>query len=79
MTEDEIRAVIAGIDCGSVKTYSQITSGACAIVGRVQNKEPDGWYRVVYKKGRVKNERQRQLLMSEGVEFVSYWRVKLPD
>lgn len=79
MTEEEIRAVIADVDYGTVKTHSQITLEACAIVGRVQNKEPDGWHRVVYKNGRVKNERQRQMLTSEGVEFISYWRVKLPD
>ena len=79
MTEDEIRAVIASIDHGRVLTHSQITPEACAIVGRVQNEEPDGWHRVVYKDGRVKNELQRQMLTSEGIEFVSDWRVRLLD
>ena len=79
MTEDEICAALADIKFGEVKTHSQITPEACAIVGRVQNKEPVGWHRVVYKNGRVKNERQRQMLTREDVEFVSYWRVKLAD
>ena len=79
MTADEIRAAIARIEIGEVMTHSQITLEACAIVGRVQNEKPIGWHRVVYKDGRVKNEMQRQMLTSEGVEFESCWSVKLPD
>ena len=77
MTADEIRAEMACIPRGDVRTYSQITLAACAIVGRVQREEPRGWHRVVYKNGRVKNARQREMLMNECVPFVSYWKVKL--
>lgn len=79
MTADEIRARMASITCGDVLTYSEITPEACAIVGRVQNEEPKGWHRVVYKNGRVKNGRQRAMLKKEGRAFATEWRVKLSD
>ena len=75
MTADEIRAEIARIPKGKVATFSQITLEACAVVGRIQNEEPQGWHRVVYKNGRVRNDLQRQMLKGEGVEFVTHWRV----
>ena len=78
MTEDEMRAEIAGISEGNVLTYSDISPEACAVVGRVQNERSAGWHRVVYKNGRLRNELQRQMLKDEGVEFVTWWRVKLP-
>lgn len=79
MTTDEIRAEMARIPEGKVLTFSQITSEACAVVGRVQNEEPEGWHRVVYKNGRVRNKLQRRMLKREGVEFVTDWTVQLRD
>lgn len=77
MTMDEIRVEVARISKGEVRVYSDISPEACALVGRVQNEESAGWHRVVYKNGRVKNGTQRQMLMEEGVEFLSPWRVRL--
>lgn len=79
MREEEIRAAIGRIAPGNVLTHSQITSEACSVVGRVQNRKPEGWHRVVYKDGRLKNALQRELLEKEGVRFVSDWRVELGD
>ena len=78
MTKDEVRAAIARIPPGTVRVYSEITPEACALVGRVQNEESEGWHRVVYKNGRVKNGIQRDMLAEEGVEFDRPWKVKLP-
>lgn len=77
MKHEEIRAAIRQISLGWVRTYSDITPHACAVVGRVQNQEPDGWHRVVYGDGAVKNERQRVLLLKEGVKFTGEGRVDL--
>ena len=77
MKHEEIRAAIRQISPGSVRTYSDITPDACAVVGRVQNQEPDGWHRVVYGDGTVKTERQRMLLMKDGVKFTADGRVDL--
>ena len=63
------------IPCGEVMTYSQITPSACARVGAVQRKKPGGWYRVVYKGGRLKYPEQRHLLEDEGIEFDSDGKV----
>ena len=77
MTHEEIRAEILRIRPGRVRTYSDITPGACAVVGRVQNQEPEGWHRVVYGDGTVKTERQRLLLLKDGVQFAEDGRVDL--
>ena len=79
MTHDEIRAAIAVIPEGEVRTYSDITPEACAQVGKVQNQEPTGWHRVVFKKGELKNNRQLELLKAEGVLFDEKGRVILKE
>ena len=69
MTHEEIRDEMRWIPRGKVKTYSAITPSACAQVGKVQNEEHDGWHRVVFKDGRTKSDKQRGMLLAEGVTF----------
>ena len=61
---------MAKIPYGEVITFVDISSPARSQVGWVQNHwKPDGWHRVVFPEGRVKNKEQRQLLEAEGVTF----------
>ena len=79
MTHDEIRAAIAAIPEGEVRTYSGITPEARSNVGKVQNQEPTGWHRVVSKWGELKNKRQLELLKAEGVLFKEDGKVNLEE
>ena len=76
ITRKEIQAAISRIPRGSVVTFAQIDGPARAQVGWVQNNlKPQGWHRVVFSGGRVKNGRQRQLLEAEGIAFTAEGKV----
>jgi alkylated DNA nucleotide flippase Atl1 len=67
---DRIRAVPAG----RVAAYSDITPHAPRMAGRVLSRSPEPdlpWHRVVRADGSLaKGQRQKELLVAEGVRFV---------
>ena len=76
ITREEIQAAISRIPRGSIVTFAEIDSSARAQVGRVQNNlKPQGWHRVVFSDGRVKNGQQRRLLEAEGIAFTAEGKV----
>jgi alkylated DNA nucleotide flippase Atl1 len=74
MEVPEILARIRAVPPGRVAAYSDITPHAPRLAGRVlsDSLEPDlPWHRIVRADGTlVKGDRQRELLIAEGVRFV---------
>lgn len=76
MEVPEILARIRAVPPGRVAAYSDITPHAPRLAGRVlsDSLEPDlPWHRIVRADGSlVKGDRQRELLIAEGVRFVGH-------
>ena len=71
----EVLARVRAVPPGRVAAYSDITPHAPRLAGRVlaASHEPDvPWHRIVRADGSVaKGDRQRELLIAEGVRFVA--------